>query len=221
MANITEVSQWENVIRQLENGEAATGGADGLANIQAKQLANRTQWLKDNYLPLAGGALVGNNIYRNRDDEQVSISGGSGRDRGARLYINGDEASVSPGCFGLYAKDKKGNTSALSGFPTGELVWNNNDLAGAVITSQSVGMNSGYIKFANGFLIQWGVIDAKINGETSGTLIYPISFKSVCSVSGIYYQNDTSYTIRGIDESSFKWNRAQSGSSLRWIALGL
>lgn len=46
MANITEVSQWENVIRQIENGEAATGGADGLANVQAKQLANRTQWLK-------------------------------------------------------------------------------------------------------------------------------------------------------------------------------
>ena len=44
MANITEVSQWENVIRQIENGEAATGGADGLANVQAKQLANRTQW---------------------------------------------------------------------------------------------------------------------------------------------------------------------------------
>lgn len=46
MANLTEVSQWESVIRQIENGEAATGGADGLANVQAKQLANRTQWLK-------------------------------------------------------------------------------------------------------------------------------------------------------------------------------
>ena len=52
MANLTEVSQWESVIRQIENGEAATGGADGLANVQAKQLANRTQWLKENYLPL-------------------------------------------------------------------------------------------------------------------------------------------------------------------------
>lgn len=46
MANLAEVSQWENVIRQIENGEAATGGADGLANVQAKQLANRTQYLK-------------------------------------------------------------------------------------------------------------------------------------------------------------------------------
>lgn len=68
MAIITEVSQWENVIRQLENGEAATGGADGLANVQAKQLANRTKWLKENYLPLTGGALTGNALTWNGND---------------------------------------------------------------------------------------------------------------------------------------------------------
>ena len=68
MANLTEVSQWENVIRQIENGEAATGGADGLANVQAKQLANRTKWLKENYLPLAGGALTGNALTWNGKD---------------------------------------------------------------------------------------------------------------------------------------------------------
>ena len=59
MANITEVSQWENVIRQLENGEAATGGADGLANVQAKQLANRTKWLKDNLAPIVNATFSG------------------------------------------------------------------------------------------------------------------------------------------------------------------
>ena len=68
MANLAEVSQWENVIRQLENGEAATGGADGLANVQAKQLANRTKWLKENYLPLTGGALAGKSLTWNGDD---------------------------------------------------------------------------------------------------------------------------------------------------------
>ena len=68
MANITEVSQWENVIRQLENGEAATGGADGLANMQAKQLANRTKWLKENCLPLTGGALNGDSLTWNGND---------------------------------------------------------------------------------------------------------------------------------------------------------
>lgn len=67
MANITEVSQWENVIRQLENGEAATGGADGLANVQAKQLANRTQWLKGNLAPIVNAAFRGTLKHENND----------------------------------------------------------------------------------------------------------------------------------------------------------
>lgn len=219
MANLTEVSQWENVIRQIENGEAATGGADGLANVQAKQLANRTQYLKNNYLPLTGGALNGDNIYRNVDNNQISISGGSSRDKGARLYLNGDENGTAPGEFGLYARNNIGNHSYLVGKPTGELYWNDNDLAGAVIISQSTG-DSGYIKFANGFSIQWGIILAEISGATSGTINYPISFQKVCSVSAIYYENDTAYMVRGINEKSFKWSRTDSTSSLRWIALG-
>ena len=76
MANLTEVSQWENVIRQLENGEAATGGADGLANVQAKQLANRTQYLKSQIgninndtalLAATGTGLNHNGIYRGKN----------------------------------------------------------------------------------------------------------------------------------------------------------
>ena len=67
MANITEVSQWENVIRQIENGEAATGGADGLANMQAKQLANRTQWLKGNLAPIVNAAFSGTLKHGNND----------------------------------------------------------------------------------------------------------------------------------------------------------
>lgn len=76
MANITEVSQWESVIRQIENGEAATGGADGLANVQAKQLANRTQYLKSQIsninndtalLAATGTGLNHNGIYRGKN----------------------------------------------------------------------------------------------------------------------------------------------------------
>ena len=76
MANLAEVSQWENVIRQIENGEAATGGADGLANVQAKQLANRTQYLKSQIgninnntaiLAATGTGLNHNGIYRGKN----------------------------------------------------------------------------------------------------------------------------------------------------------
>ena len=76
MANLTEVSLWDSVIRQIENGEAATGGADGLANVQAKQLANRTQYLKSQIgninndtalLAATGTGLNHNGIYRGKN----------------------------------------------------------------------------------------------------------------------------------------------------------
>ena len=74
MANLTEVSQWENVIRQLENGEAATGGADGLANIQAKQLANRTKWLKEHLAPMANAVFSGTMKHGANDLASSAIS---------------------------------------------------------------------------------------------------------------------------------------------------
>jgi hypothetical protein len=46
MANLPESAIWENGIFQLETTTFATGGPDGPANVQARELANRTQWLK-------------------------------------------------------------------------------------------------------------------------------------------------------------------------------
>ena len=46
MGVLTEVSQWEPTIRQIEVTDPVLGGQDGPVNIPAKQLANRTQHLK-------------------------------------------------------------------------------------------------------------------------------------------------------------------------------
>jgi hypothetical protein len=46
MANLSESAVWEDGIFQLETTTFATGGPDGPANTQAKQLANRTKYLK-------------------------------------------------------------------------------------------------------------------------------------------------------------------------------
>lgn len=44
--NIPELVEWIEGIYQLETTDLVLGGADGIDNLQAKQLANRTQWLK-------------------------------------------------------------------------------------------------------------------------------------------------------------------------------
>jgi hypothetical protein len=46
MANLPEAAQWEDGIYQLVAGDKVKGGPDGKANQQAKQLANRTKYLK-------------------------------------------------------------------------------------------------------------------------------------------------------------------------------
>ena len=47
MAKLTEASQWEPEIYQLETSDPVEGGPDGIDNVQARQLGNRTRYLKD------------------------------------------------------------------------------------------------------------------------------------------------------------------------------
>ena len=47
MANLQEIARWETGIYQLETSDPVMGGADGIDNRQAKQLGNRTLWLKN------------------------------------------------------------------------------------------------------------------------------------------------------------------------------
>ncbi len=46
MADLIELQQWEAGIYQLETEDPVLGGEDGIDNLQAKQLANRTKYLK-------------------------------------------------------------------------------------------------------------------------------------------------------------------------------
>ena len=46
MANVTENATWEGGIYQIETTDPVLGGSTGIANVQAKQLANRTAYLK-------------------------------------------------------------------------------------------------------------------------------------------------------------------------------
>nr|WP_280286635.1 hypothetical protein [Pseudomonas sp. BN415] len=46
MTNLTESPSWEPGVYQIELTDPVVGGSDGISNRQAKQLANRTGWLK-------------------------------------------------------------------------------------------------------------------------------------------------------------------------------
>ena len=46
MADLPEEILWTPGIYQLETSDPVLGGPDGIDNLQAKQLASRTRWLK-------------------------------------------------------------------------------------------------------------------------------------------------------------------------------
>lgn len=55
MSNLNETTTWEPGIYQLEEEDLVQGGPDGIDNVQAKQLANRTAYLKQAVEGLSNG----------------------------------------------------------------------------------------------------------------------------------------------------------------------
>lgn len=55
MAGIVETPQWEPEVYQFETSDPVEGGPDGIDNVQARQLGNRTQYLKGKVEAAQGG----------------------------------------------------------------------------------------------------------------------------------------------------------------------
>ncbi|WP_322957913.1 Ig-like domain-containing protein [Providencia huashanensis] len=53
MSHLIEQEIWEEGVYQIEKTDRVVGGPDGISNIQAKQLANRTQYLKKHIAKVA------------------------------------------------------------------------------------------------------------------------------------------------------------------------
>lgn len=105
------------------------------------------------FLPISGGALKDNAIYRNVDDSSLMIIGGKSTNDGAFLQAYGKNNSSYPGVFTFIAKTENDN-SQLFGYPNGNLTWKGHDLSGSAIVAKSLGAN-GYIKYASGLTCAW------------------------------------------------------------------
>ncbi|EGM2029281.1 tail fiber protein [Salmonella enterica] len=74
MGKLTEITQWEDDIYQLETSDPVVGGSDGVSNKPQKQLANRTQWLKQQ-LESTSDALAEHAKSRNHPDASLTAKG--------------------------------------------------------------------------------------------------------------------------------------------------
>lgn len=59
MADLPETDDWTPGVYQLETSDPVLGGPDGIDNLQAKQLANRTRWLRNQKLSRGDFGLGG------------------------------------------------------------------------------------------------------------------------------------------------------------------
>ncbi|EJH8994095.1 tail fiber protein [Salmonella enterica] len=74
MGKLTELEQWEDDIYQIETSDPVLGGPDGVTNKPAKQLANRTLWLKQQLLDV-NNALAEHARSRNHPDASLVNKG--------------------------------------------------------------------------------------------------------------------------------------------------
>ena len=95
---------------------------------------------------------------------------------------------------------------------------------GGGITAASLAAN-GYVKFANGFIVQWG--NNTSDTGTATTVTFPIAFTSACYAvtfgvhgSGTGKPDITRYNASSVSTTGFVRPEPQSGYSLYWIAVG-
>ncbi|EDU4665062.1 hypothetical protein CSN52_004370, partial [Salmonella enterica subsp. diarizonae] len=74
MGKLTELEQWDEDVYQIETSDPVLGGPEGITNRPAKQLANRTQWLKK-HLQDANDALAEHEKSRNHPDGTLISKG--------------------------------------------------------------------------------------------------------------------------------------------------
>nr|DAI73277.1 MAG TPA: hypothetical protein [Caudoviricetes sp.] len=150
----------------------------------------------DNYLPLSGGFMRGS-ICKDDSETALILYGGRGEGNGSELALfgvnRGDDVAngIYRGGFRLKANNSMNNCSFL-GSADGTLKWGNTDLAGAGIVSQQLSQEMSYIKYANGLLVQFGMMEVQ---GYAGTKMYqktlPISFTKIYSLQATLGYPDT------------------------------
>ena len=123
MAALPETETYESEIYQIEITDAVIGGPNGLSNTQAKQLANRTNWLKSKFDGIVAGTIAAGSAAKLSAARTIALTGiftgSTSFDGSGNVSIN---TSVADGAIGIpkvaglqSALDSKADISVLSG----------------------------------------------------------------------------------------------------------
>ena len=243
MANVKENATWENGIYQLETTDPVLGGENGIDNLQARQLANRTQWLKTE---IARAVADIGNLGSGKADKSVQITAGAGLTGGGTLAGNRTLALGTPGtCSGSTSNwagsDTHTHALAAASLVAPGIVQLVNNLttadAGKALTAAQgkaladliSGVDGGAFKL-RGHLDSknlddvkgadnYGVHFSRTNVSSAADLNYPAQLAGVLFVLPTAYQGIQLY-VPGIGHVLYIRHSQQDGSFSPWRQIG-
>ncbi len=202
MAGITETTDWEDVIYQLETTDPVEGGEDGVDNFPHKQLAARTQYLKAQieaiFTALEGGVDAGTlqgydlNAIKTQIIDDITNGASEAYDTLLELQaaIQANDGDIS-GILSTLAS--KANAGDLLLYVPKTGIQNTDDWNGvAYVDPDAIGANpqakiypdgtivgstdnGSYIKYPNGELLCTGISAAQYTTSNAETGIYRTS----------------------------------------------
>ncbi|OCL18927.1 hypothetical protein A9G07_11015 [Gilliamella sp. wkB72] len=174
MANVKEVEKWELGIYQLETTDPVMGGEDGIDNLQAKQLANRTSYLKkqiENVSKLIPTVPV-QSVNGKTGNIQLSAAD-VGTLTEQQLRERFLPAKLTSGDQPIY---EVGERVDFKKRPT----FNNSNLISSAEYA-AVFTRNGYAKMANGVILQWGEGQYLAEAQTNGYIqSFYTAFPNAC-----------------------------------------
>ena len=130
-------------IATQSEAEVGTDNTKAMTPLRTKQLTD------SHYLPLSGGTLTGNNLYRAGTTSALALYGGENQGKNAQLRLYGGNNASNAGRFILEARIANGSGSSLNGSYDGTLTWNGKQLATTDDFAPSVSQRNGYYRGKN------------------------------------------------------------------------
>lgn len=92
MADLPEKNEWTPGIYQLETSDPVLGGPEGIDNLQGKQLASRTRWLKDQLDKIVNGATSIGVALKLATARTISVTGAA---TGSAAFDGSTDVSIA------------------------------------------------------------------------------------------------------------------------------
>lgn len=92
MADLPETIEWTPGIYQLETSDPVLAGPEGIDNLQAKQLASRTRWLKDQIDKILAGVITIGVALKLATARKISVTGAA---TGSATFDGSADAAIA------------------------------------------------------------------------------------------------------------------------------